>query len=298
MIENKINELSNVLIELSNKINNSTVITKNENYQNKDYIHFDFKFPKITYDSQINLENVKNNFIGGCLPRINNNVMLNNIIINDDSYKIIKNNNNPNFKFQNKYYIVKVKLKQGYTYDDLILYNSLKAIDKGKEKIITSLQKNVYNLDNNIKDYNGATITHYKMYLNRNDKPNFIKEEELNIKDYNELRPEIHAICANNVKMVEKLFKMNNSDFSSNICDVASPFLIAIMNKNREMINLFLNNYNKLGDLNYSSEIKNTPLHYLCFLNMPEEAFTLLKLVDRLDIVNEKMVIILCTFYA
>ena len=287
-IEGIIENLSKNLIDISNKIKNSTVINKNQKYENKKYIFFNVQFPKISYESKINLDNIKNNTIGGCLPAINNNIILNNIIINDNSYKSIKENKNQNFNFQNKYYIIKSKLKQGFTFDDSILYNTLKTIDKGKENIISSLQKKDYNPKNNIKDYNGATITHYKMYLNDENTHNFITENELKIKDDNDLRPEIYAICANNIKLIEKLFKMKNSDFSSNICDVASPFLVAIMTQNREMINIFLNNYKRLGDLNYSSEDKNTPLHYLCLLNMPEESFRLLQIIDRLDIENER----------
>ena len=126
------------------------------------------------------------------------------------------------------------------------------------------------------------------MYLKNLNEPNLISENELNVKDQNEYRPEIYAICSNNTKMIEKLFKMKNSDFSSNICDVVSPFLFAIMTKNKEMINIFLNNYQRLGDLNYSSEVKKTPLNYLCLLNMPHAAYNLLQKVDRLDLVNER----------
>ena len=269
---------------LSNKINNSTIINKNYNYENNPYIHFELYFPKISYG----LDNVNPNLIGGCVFELNHHINLNKIIIDDNSYQTIKNNKNQNYNFSNKYYIIKSKLKQGFAFDDLNFYNTIKALDKGQDNIISELKSHNYNPSDNIKDYSGASKTHYKMYLKNLNEPNLISENELNVKDQNEYRPEIYAICSNNVKMIEKLFKMKNSDFSSNICDVVSPFLFAIMTKNKEMINIFLNNYQRLGDLNYSSEVKNTPLHYLCLLNMPQEAYNLLQKVDRLDLVNER----------
>ena len=286
IFQEKINKLLNALLNISNKIKSCSLINKNEQYENNQYMHYDLQFPKISYDSNIDLNNIINNAIGGCLPAINNNIQLNNIIMDDTSYKIIKENKTPNFIFKDKYYIIKSKLKQGFTYNNLILYNTSKLLDIGQKQIINSFHNN-NNPNHNIKDFNGATITHYKMFLKENNNPNLIQENELNIKDLNGFRPEIYAILANNTKVIEKLFKLNNSDFSYNICDVANPFLFAIMTKNKEMINLFLNNYNKIGDLNFQSEIKNTPLHYLCALNMPEESFNLLQKVDRLDMVNK-----------
>ena len=288
LIENKINELSNEFFVLSNKINNSTIINKSDKYENNTYIHFELNIPKITYGSKINLDDVNQNFIGGCVFKLNHKIKLNKIIIDDNSYQAIKKNKIPNYNFHNKYYIIKSKLKQGFAFDDLNFFNAMKALDKGQENIISELKARNYNPSDNIKDYSGASKTHYKMLLKNVNEQNLISENELNIKDQNEYRLEIYAICTNNTKMIEKLFKMKNSDFSSNICDVVSPFLFAIMTKNKEMINIFLNNCQRLGDLNYSSEVKNTPLHYLCLLNMPEESYNLLQKVDRLDLVDER----------
>ena len=287
-IETKIDELSMALLDLSNRIKDSKVISKDENYEANKYIYFNLQFPKISYDNNINLENINQNLIGGCLPEINHNIKLNEIIMNEDSYKLIKENKNDNYNFKDKYYIIKSKLKQGFIFDHSILYSSLTSIDSGQKKIVFALHKNNFNPNPNLKDYNGATLTHYKMFFNDENNPNFISENELNIKDYNGLRPEIYAITSNDTKIIKRLFTMKNSDFSSNIYDVASPFLLAILTQNRKMINIFLDNYNKLGDLNYPSENKNTPLHYLCLLNMPEESFNLLQKIDRLDIVNER----------
>ena len=224
LIEKKINELSNEFIILSKKINNSTVINKNDNYESNSYIQFELLFPKISYGSQINLDDVNSNYIGGCLPRLNQNIKLNKIIMDDNSYQAIKNNKIPNNNFKNKYYIIKSKLKQGFAFDDLNFYNTIKALDKGQEEIISALKSHNYNSSHNITDYSGASKTHYKMYIRNVTEQNFISENELNVKDQNEFRPEIYAICSNNTKMIEKLFKMKNSDFSSNICDVVSPF--------------------------------------------------------------------------
>ena len=134
-IEQNINKLSNNLIEISNKLKNYNLLNKNENYDSNYYFKYKMNFPKIDFDSDINLDNINTKYIGGCLIGINNDIILNNIIMNNETYQIIKQNNQMNFNYENKFYVIKSKLKQGFAYSELALINSFKIVDKNQNEI-------------------------------------------------------------------------------------------------------------------------------------------------------------------
>jgi ankyrin repeat protein len=88
--------------------------------------------------------------------------------------------------------------------------------------------------------------------------------------------------------MVSKLIKLNASDFSTPSYNGMTPFLMALLNKDQDMLNLLLDHPHKIGDINYTNELNKTYLYYTCLYNMPNIAKRILLLNGKMDILDKK----------
>jgi hypothetical protein len=254
--------LKNALNKLNSELENNNAIdinkfkdtnldeTKIVYTLNLQSLHFDLSS---NTDSEIKIR-------GGCLSKINKNVILIEKNIEKDLYQNIINQNNKEYIF------IKSSLVNSPAYGDTLKNLVKNNYNLNQSDLIDSV---INKRDNNKKDFSGFSKGHYKVLLGDSKS---ISSSDLNVKSESGITPELIAVTNGNHKCVSNLLKLNYSNFSSPSYNGITPLLSALLNKDKEMINLLLDYPDKIGDINYTNELDMTPLHYACLYNMPEIA--------------------------
>ena len=212
-----------------------------------------------------NFQNKENEFFpirGGCLPKINNKIFLNeNEEFNEKLYESLINSN---FKFKNnnkKFFIVNTQLRNGFIFGE-ILNHFTKTIDINKiilQTLIISNEKIPQFLSK--KDFSGNSIANYKLIMNEMNENSFPTKEELNTKNNFNETPELFSISLNNPNLIKKLLSLPYSNFTSKTEGNLTPLSLSLINGSNSITNLLLKNINKMGDLNITNELGLTYLH-------------------------------------
>ena len=285
--ENAIDKLKNSLDDLQKKLIFYKLI--NEELVNKissklKPLKLDISYTKACYENKES-ENEKYFPIrGGCYPKINNNIYLNeNEEINEELYKEFINNKIINKKNSKKYYVVKTELRNGFFYGELLDYFSKNLdINKIVLQIASITSKNVAHNLKNIKDKSGNSLGHYQVLsfpkLGK-DNLNNITQESLNAENNFGIRPELIAVSTENISLCRKLLSLPYSNFSIRTEGGLTPLTLALINKIKNIVDILLDNQyiRKNGDLNLSNELRFTPLHLAVISNLDNAVNVLLK---------------------
>ncbi|OUM63765.1 hypothetical protein PIROE2DRAFT_9628 [Piromyces sp. E2] len=208
---------------------------------------------------------------GGCLVKLNINLILAEHEIQKDLYNKIINNKNDD------YYCIKSKLintpVHGESLNELVKSN----YDSNKNQLTHSVLVKKQTI---VKDNCGFSYGHYKSFIGDYQS---MMPTNLNSVSHSGIRPEMVAVTLGNVRMVSELLKLNYSNFSSPSYNAITPILMAILNQDEKMINFLLDYPHKIGDINYTNELKKTYLHYACELNMPTITKRILQLNGTLN---------------
>ena len=298
--ENAINKLKKSLDDLQNKLVFYKLI--NEELVNKicsklNPFHLEINYTKACFDKK-DSENEKYFPIrGGCYPKINNNIYLNeNEEINEELYKEFINKKiiNKNKKYGKKFYVVKTELRNGFFYGSLLDYFS-KNLDINKIilQIASITSKNLPHKLKNIKDNSGNSLGHYQVLLSSKlgkEKLNNITQESLNAENNFGIRPELIAVSTENISLCKKLLSLPYSNFSIRTEGGLTPLTLAIINKSKIIVDILLNNQyiRKNGDLNLSNELGFTPLHLAVISNLDNAVNALLKNGGNISLTDRK----------
>ena len=275
LFETHINNLNNLLNSLQKKLINYNVIDNGliKNYCSKSNLYVNFT---INYTKSIFLDNKENEkyspIIGGCLPEINNNIVLReNEEFNDLLYQEFINKKIRLKRIRNKkYYFLKTELRNGFIYGHILHYFT-RTIDKNKiiMQILSSSEKAIPNHLKNIKDFSGNSLGYYDTIINT--KFGYDPETKNDNKENNfGERPEIFAIENNNFSYIKKLISLPISNFSGQTEGGLTPLGLAIINRSKKIVKLLLeqNNINKIGNINQTNELRLTYLHLAVSSNM------------------------------
>ena len=272
--------------ELTNQIEKYKVINS-INYQinqlikvfvdNYFYEYLQFNKP---YKRNITLISVgyhkgSNSYRGGCLVNFNEEIKLEE---KKDNYKkkIIKdalNENKEEIKIEEQlYFLVKTKMNSLLNDKD-----SLIEINHSKNKNQQNIIKNIsnYNPSNNLQNENGLSLNFYKLLSNNEKIINTINENDLLKEDESKENLLTYVPAINNSKLIKNLInrqiRINNVPIGNN---KITPLLSAISIKNLEIAEILIN---KELNVNDSTDIKFTPLHFASYYNLPKIVQLLLK---------------------
>ena len=281
-IEKQINEFNNKITEIENNLKNKTILNYGKFYD-KIYLVEKINLSLMGYyDEEKNDKNIIMTPIrGGCLSEINNKLRIEDIseleIFNNLYNLINRNKYSEEVKYENMNYIkINISLIQGNLNENFcqtfLNFNGLSKI-----KIISKIFNNE---KINFQDEFGNGSGIYKIISKESDKINNRKEiVERNIFGEN------LAFYLNNDddEAVDKIIDFNQkSIFETETENNLNPFLISIINKNRDLSNNILN-YISTKTINSSNETKITPLHYACIYNYSELANSLIKKGANID---------------
>jgi len=234
---------------------------------------------------------------GGCYPKINNKIFLNeNEEINEELYKEFINNKIINNKKKNakKYYVVKTELRNGFIYGSLLDFFS-KSIDINKMvlQIASITSKDCTHKVKHIKDNSGNSLGHYQVLLYPQlgkEKLNNITQESLNVENNFGIRPELNAVSTENISLCRKLLSISYSNFSIRTEGGLTPLTLALINKSKNIVDILLDNQyiRKNGDLNISNELGFTPLHLAVISNLDNAVKLLLKNGGNISLTDRK----------
>ena len=212
---------------------------------------------------------------GGCLSEINNKLIFEDISeleIFNNLYNVLNQKSScEEIKFEGINYIkINISLIQGNLNENFcrtfLNYNGL------SETII--LDKISHNQPIDIKDEFGNGSGIYRIMCQQSEKIN--SGEEIVQKN---IFGENLAFYLNNDDddVVDKIIKFGKSSiFETETENNLNPFLLSVINKNRDLSNTILNHISK-KTINSSNETKITPLHYACLYNYSELANSLIK---------------------
>ena len=291
-IDNLIDRLKASLDNLQNKLIYCNLINENSIKNNvkiqKDALILTLSYTKALYEEK--KENEKYFPIrGGCLPKINNNVFLNEIEeFNEKLYhEFIKHLNNTKKNKQKKYYVVKTELRNGFIYGDALDYFT-RIIDKNKKimEISCAFDKKI---NNNIKDFSGNSLGFYKTLAN--SRLDILPtREELNCQNNFGERPELFLLSSDNISYVKKLISLPYSNFSSQLEGGLTPLSSALIGGEKNVVTILLSRGNivKNGDLNISNELGITYLHLAVTTNMDNAVKALIENGADISLITRK----------
>ena len=290
IFEEALDKLKRSLDELEKKLKINKLIDNdsiNKFCDNFKPYKLQINYNKASFDDK-NKENQEDKYFpirGGCYPKINNNIYLNeNEEIEQKLYQKFINNKIMNIKKnKKKYFIIKTELRNGFFYGSLLNYFS-NSIDINKIiLLIGATQTNQVNINSikNIKDISGNSLGHYKILtysnLNKDESNINITREMINQENYTGIKPELFAIAKEDISLCKKLLSLPYSDFSFKTEGSLTPLSLAIINRLRNIVDILLSDkyIYKNGNLNISNELGLTPLHLSVICNL-DKAFEIL----------------------
>jgi len=269
-------DLKSAKKQLRTELENYTVLNNlNEILLNLIEIRYPLTIQSLEYDLSSDAIS-KIEIRGGCLVKLNKNLIFVEHDTHQDLYKKLINNKNDD------YYCIESKLinspVHGESLNDLIKSN----YDLNRNQLTNSVVKKERTC---VKDFCGFSDGHYKSFIGDYRSMTTV---DLNSISHSGIRPELVAVTLGNVKMVSELIKLNYSNFSSPSYNAITPLLMAFLNKDEKMINILLDHPHKIGDINYTNELKKTYLHYACEYNMPAITKRIIQLNGLLDSKDRK----------
>ncbi|ORX47663.1 ankyrin [Piromyces finnis] len=272
---NLINAMQNLKTNLANK----TVLEALDK-ENVDKLKFKYKLNLQSLCFDLSSDEIsKIEIRGGCHVQLNKNLMFIEKELDDSTYYHLVNNTT-----SKDYYCINSKLIQSSVHGDSLDEFVKANYDVKKNKIIHSLLSKE-NMQLEDKDLSGYSIGHYKALFGYDQ---LITDSDLNVVSDSGITPELIAVTTGNVDVVSKLIKLKNSRFSLPSHNAITPLLMAILNKDECMIHLLLDYPEKIGDINYTNELKKTALHYACEYNIPTIAKRLILQNSKIDAKDKK----------
>ena len=201
------NNLKNALSKLNNELKNNTAININkfeDKVLNGLKIDYSLNLQSLGFDLSSDSES-KVETRGGCLSKINQNLVLIENNIENDLYQNIINQNSE------EYICIKSNIMNSPVYGQTLKNLVKNNYNLNQTDLINSVIKK---RDNNIKDFSGFKQGHYKALLGDSSS---ITSSDLKAKSDSGITPELASVTISNYKLVSHLLKLNYSNFSSPI---------------------------------------------------------------------------------
>ena len=238
-----------------------------ETFNKKDFYHdFNFEFRKIILMRKVGYHEGKGSYRGGCLVDFNEEIELkekkDSIKLN--SIKEAIKNKKEEIKINNEsYFLVKTKMKSTlYDKKTLMEINLLKDINL--QKIIRNISKKQ---NDNLQIGNGLSQTFLKLLSNNKEIVKSITLNDLTKIDESNENLLIHIPSIKNSDLIKDLIKINNKPAKISYgYNMITPLLSSISIKNLNISEILIN---KRYNINDSTDIKFTPLHFASYFNLP-----------------------------
>ena len=278
-----INEQNNKILDIEETIKNNQIL-KYANIYDKIYLVEKINLSLIGYYEDNNQDNdiIHAPIRGGCLSEINNKLNLrdiSNIEIGEISKLIYRLNENKDLEEINldgkNYFKITMNLFQG-NLSESFCQSCLNFNGISEKRIINSIN----NFENkNISDEYNNSLGVYKILMDETEQIKNKKDlTNKNIFGENAL---FYLKNDDNIEEIAPLIQSSMIEIETE--NDLNPFLISIMNQNRELA-ISLIDYASKEIINSSNESKYTPLHFACLYNYYEIADSLVKKGAKINV--------------
>ena len=222
---------------------------------------------------------------GGCLIDFNQEIELkekNNINISN-KIKIAVNNRSEEITIgEQTYFLVKTKIKS-------LLYDkeNLMEVNYSENVNLKNIIKIIQNNNNiSIKNENGLSVNFFKLLSNNNQVFSTITSNDLTTSDESRENLLTYIAAINNSELIPNLLQKQNSlNYMQIGNNMITPLLSAISIKNLEISKILIN---KDYNINNTTDIKFTPLHFASYYNLVKIVKLLLQKNADLTIKTKK----------
>ena len=280
---NKIDQYKSIL-EIKFKVNKLFQAMRDKNFYDL------FKIEK-PYETKLTIISVgyhegRASYRGGCLIDFNQEIELkekNNINISSKIKNAVNNRSEEITIGEQTYFLVKTKIKSLlYDKENLMEVNYSENINL--KNIIKIIQNNNNNIS--IKNENGLSVNFFKLLSNNNQVFSTITSNDLTTSDESRENLLTYIAAINNSELISNLLQKQNSlNYMQIGNNMITPLLSAISIKNLEISEILIN---KGYNINDTTDIKFTPLHFASYYNLVKIVKLLLQKNADLTIKTKK----------